>query len=528
MKTWRDQAPSGDLKDALEQARNHSLSETEINDRIKLLNGKFELAKIRRRYEDFDSNILSEAEVQELIALEQAQMKRMLDYQNKSEIWASANPSTRGPAPRMESGFIGETDPRLQELQGKIRSADEIKRVKDRVEKLNSTYNITLSDSEIGELTSLEVESRTFEAEFTRVLMEAQKNNPSNDDDYSEANMQNAINALPKDLMQRMLIVEKRKEAIKAPLEAAENAERIRIQMTDLSQESGVPILSGELAETIALNAEKDRIQSKTQYDAFDKWINEGGDLNFAQPLPNDEDYARIKEIDAQLKAISAPMTDAKNAALEADNPALRQQRLEQEKRQKWNDEWQDRKQAGDIPPDAKLNSPSYAEIQDRVTDYGAKLKTRAEKVGYSVSDTEIETLETLNEEMLTIRKKVYDMEADGTAMTRGEYGLKSPVFGLAAGMYKVRRIEKKQREILAGLSDAETSLNGASQSGQSETGSTRYNRQSSEVLDRQFDDAMKAFGAETLIKSFCDRGIEVSQAEADDLLAFERAMEDE
>jgi len=83
--------------------------------------------------------------------------------------------------------------------------------------------------------------------------------------------------------------------------------------MTKLSETSGVPISYDDIEETVVLNAEKDRILKKNQLQALPKWIAEGGPVTDVQsPLPNAEDDARLKVIEARLKAISAPMIEAK------------------------------------------------------------------------------------------------------------------------------------------------------------------------------------------------------------------------
>ena len=161
--------------------------------------------------------------------------------------------------------------------------------------------------------------------------------------------------------------------------------------------------------------------------------------------------------------------------------------------------------------------------------DYGTKLKTRADKVGYNVLDADLKRLESLNEDMLAIRKKLYDMEADGSAMVASGRGGKSPTFALTSGLNKIRMIEQKQREILAGLWEAETSaLVTSNQNSASEIGTQQFNHrdfpQSYGHEARRL--AEQRSGAEALIESFRGRGIEVSQQEADELLAFELAIE--
>jgi len=490
----------------------------EENARLEILNRKLKNAEIRKKYENYDSKILSATEVQEIIVLEQAQAKNLSDHQNKVAAWNKQDPATRGERPEMDMARVMGGDPRLMELQGKIQTAEEMKRLTERVEKLSEVHNISLSDSQISELTALEKQQRKAEIAFTQAMMEAEKAGALTGEELSETDV---FSILPKHLIQEMLDVQLRIQSIKGPLEAAEKADQVQKRMAELSAQSGIPILSGELSETVALNAEKDRIKSQTQLEAIQKWLAEGGDISNGMPLPNDEDYARLKEIDARLKAIAAPMTAAKNAALEADNPALRQMRLDQEKREKWKTEWQDRKQAGDIPSDVPLTSPTFAEIQDRVENYGSKLKARADKVGYSVPDTDLERLDSLNAQMLAIRKTAYEAEANGSSRFSRENMHNMPSFKMEASMYKVKLIEREQREILAGLREAESYEGGGAES---TSGKTQPTFGGFEVVTGQHSSG-DAYGAESIIEKHRMFGIEISQSEADDLRAFEQAL---
>ena len=122
----------------------------------------------------------------------------------------------------------------------------------------------------------------------------------------------------------------------------------------------------------------------------------------------------------------------------------------------------------------------------------------------------------------MDIRKKVYDMEVDGAGVINGFSGARSANFKLTSGMYKVRLIEKKQRQILAGLSEAEATS----------TNLGLYNTDGSEALTGtipQFDiNNPDGHDAEALIEIFREQGREISQSEADDLIAFERALAEE
>jgi len=499
---------------------NQSPRAMEINERLQELTNKVHIANLRKRYEKLDSNVISKEEVEELIALQQEQMKFYADNQKEMQAWSIQNPNTKGAQPGINHPRMLEVNIRMQELQGKIRSANQIKSLRERMQKLSITHNVALSDSEIEQLTQLETEKQKTQNKLSMAFMEAQKNGQP----FNQASI---INAVPKHVLQSMYEVDQRIKAIRAPLDMAEKAERIRKNMTQLSEQSGVPVLSNEIEEAIALNAEKDRIQTRAQTEAYNKWMSEGGSITNAQyPLPNDADYARLKEIEARIKAISAPMNEAKNAALEANNPALRQHRLEREKRQKWTEDWQDRKQAGEIPPNAQMNSPSYAELQDRVKNYRSKLKTRADQAGYSVSEADVTRLEALNEEMVAIRKKVYNMEIDGTSMALHENGSMTPSFALTSGMRKIQMITQKQQEILADLSKAEASQFSAGQYGGGQIGTQRYDH-GIEVMRARTGSFGQGVGAEFFIESFRKRGVEISPSEADELLAFERALKD-
>ena len=119
------------------------------------------------------------------------------------------------------------------------------------------------------------------------------------------------LERLPKDILKRMSEIGERVDAIQSPFEAAEKGDEIREKMIKLSETSGIAISSGEIAETIALNAEKDIILKRTQIEAGRKWMAEGGPVTAVQkPLPNAEDNARLKEIEARLKAISSPLIE--------------------------------------------------------------------------------------------------------------------------------------------------------------------------------------------------------------------------
>ena len=130
---------------------------------------------------------------------------------------------------------------------------------------------------------------------------------------------------------------------------------------------------------------------------------------------------------------------------------------------------------------------------------------------------------------MLAIRKKVYEMEADGSAMVPNDLNGKTPAFQFTAGMYKVRLIEKKQREILVGLSAAEISQNETAQAQNSQIGTRQFRGDyyGTEVIRSNPSQSPIPSPTEQMIESFRSRGMDVSQAEADELLDFVRELED-
>lgn len=486
--------------------------------RLKALQTKLKNAQIRKKYENLDPPVLTESEAQEIILLEQGQARLFSDYQDKIAAWSAEDPLTRGPDPELDMAAVWGGSPRLIELQNKVQGAGRMKMMREQLEESSTKYNISLSDSEMGELMELQKEQIQFENEFSKALIQAQQNSQLSGQDVSEEQI---IEAFPKHLVQRMLDVDARMKAIKAPLEDAKRADRIQKTLTELSQESGIPILSGEISETIALTSEKEKIQTRTEREAIRKWLTEDGAIPNGEFLPNDEDYARLKEIEARLTAISAPMTDAKNAALETDNPALRQQRLEQEARKKWQTDWRDKKQSGEVPPGTPLTSPSYAELQDRVQDYDTKLRARAEKVGFTVPDADIDRLTALNAQMIDIRKTVFETEKDGSSHVEGRYGQRTPSFETAARMFKISLIENKQRQILSSLSETERL-------------STTPSLNVDSIVDDDivvygnYDGPIKPTSVDQFLESFQMSGTEtaIDPSEIETLRAFERNLE--
>jgi len=182
-----------------------------------------------------------------------------------------------------------------------------------RIETLSKTYNIPILDNELSELVQLRAEEKKLQSEMqiaiVKMIMSGEIN-PAALGGGAQLSGE-MMDKLPKDVLLSMSEVSQRLEAIEAPFEAAEKADKIREEMTKLSETSGVPISISEIEETIALNAEKDKIKKRNRLEAERRWRLEGGPLSAVQkPLPNAEDDVRLKEIEARLKAIYAPMIE--------------------------------------------------------------------------------------------------------------------------------------------------------------------------------------------------------------------------
>jgi len=195
-------------------------------------------------------------------------------------------------------------------------SALGVRQKTDRIERLSKTHNIPILDNELSELVQLRAEEKKLQSEMQVALMKmiiSGEINPAALLGGGGQLSDKMIDKFPKDILLSMSKVSQRIEAIEAPFEAAEKADKIREVMAKLSETSGRPISFGEIEETIALSAEKDKIQKRIGLESERQWRLEDGPLSAVQkPLPNEEDDVRLKEIEARLKAIYAPMTETK------------------------------------------------------------------------------------------------------------------------------------------------------------------------------------------------------------------------
>ena len=195
-------------------------------------------------------------------------------------------------------------------------SALGVRQKMDPIERLSKTHNIPILDNELNELVQLRAEEKKLQGEMqvaiVKMIMSGEIN-PAALLGGGEQLSDKMLDKLPKDILLRISEVNQRIEDIEAPYQAADKADKIRKEMTKLSETSGAPISLGEIEETITLNAEKDKIQKRIGLEAERKWRLEGGPLSAVQKaLPNAKDDVRLKEIEARLKAIYAPMTKTK------------------------------------------------------------------------------------------------------------------------------------------------------------------------------------------------------------------------
>lgn len=179
-----------------------------------------------------------------------------------------------------------------------------------RIATLSKTYNIPILDNELSELLRLRAEEEKLQSKMQIAVVKMIINGEINPAALGGGKPLSGemLDKLPNDILMSMSEVRQRIEAIEAPFEAAAKADIIRKKMAKLSKKSGVPISFKEMEETVALNAEKDRIQKRTEHEAGIKWKAKGGPVSaFQNPLPNAEDDVRLKEIEARLNEIYAP-----------------------------------------------------------------------------------------------------------------------------------------------------------------------------------------------------------------------------
>ena len=286
-----------------------------LHERLQTLNAKVEIASIRKTHRNIDPKILPTSAVEEYITLRQEQTRVFYEAQRAHADWAKMDPATRGPRPDHPETQFKNQNPRLQELHLKVRQAHGVQQETDRIKQLSVSHNIPLLDNEMAELIALHTERQTLQGEMNTAILQAltgpegQINAAALSGGQLSADI---IETLPKTLLYRVSEVNARIDDIHAPFETVAKAAKIREDLIKFSETSGVPISPAEIEEAVALNAEKDRIIKKTQREAERKWKAEGGPLNIGtQTFPNAEDAARLEEIEARLKEISAPLAEA-------------------------------------------------------------------------------------------------------------------------------------------------------------------------------------------------------------------------
>lgn len=286
--------------------------------RLKLLNTKFHIAMNRQRYETYGPAVFSKEEVNELIVLERKQAKSRSEgkdkYQKELEIWEAQDPVIRGEKPSMDRFLFSGLNTRLIELQEKARHVDDMNRLRRRIKILSSKHNVMLLDSDISEWSDLQQESSRLELDLLKAIETAQseKQFPKRETIKDSEVVKNIVaDPILRHKMQRAFQIEKRIDGIEAPLKAAEIADKTRSSMRKLSEESGVSVSSREIRETIDLKVELDRIETQTRFEVQEKLVEEGELFPEKMPQPNAKDVARITEIKARIKEISAPMDEA-------------------------------------------------------------------------------------------------------------------------------------------------------------------------------------------------------------------------
>jgi len=302
--------------------------------RLAELNLKIQRAGIPDKYKSVDRNVLSESEVDELISLEVKQAELGIKYQKELQEAQKRNPvqtQTNLSALYLQTysndPSVQKMNKRIAELQGKIKQAKYAESQKARMKSQSETYNVSFAESDIDQIIALESEKKQIRAEYNHAnrLWSAQ-----NKSTYSQSGAQsfNGANYAARPVLDQTRIneIDRRIREMRAPLDTAVQAEQTRNYMRKQSEKYNVSLLPSEIEELIELNAEKKRLRTEFQ--------SRGSGSRNASSVDYKAYSADIREIDARVKEINAPIAKAQQAEREAKNPALRERRLEKERRQ--------------------------------------------------------------------------------------------------------------------------------------------------------------------------------------------------
>lgn len=267
-------------------------------------NGTIE-TMLSQRYQGLDPREISQAEIEELMALQMQQRERNQLVQDKVKAWNAQDPAHRGPPPKWTN--TAQTE-RLTELLNKFQLAE----IRKSVGNIDSSIISKADKEEYIELAQAQ----------TRLAIESQKRlsawaklDPATRGPQPEMD-QGAIMGVTKNA---------RLDELQSKVGIARGVDRATTRINQLSKSHNIPILDSEMSELIELFTAEQTLNHDLQLAIMkavtsdDGTINAGalgaGQLNAGviEKLPRDL-LLRMSEVSERLDALQAPFEAAERA----------------------------------------------------------------------------------------------------------------------------------------------------------------------------------------------------------------------
>ena len=266
--------------------------------------GTFE-TMLSQSYQGLDPREISQAEIEELIALQMQQRERNQLVQDKMKAWNAQDPAHRGPPPKWTD--TAQTE-RLTELFNKVQLAE----IRKRVENIDSSF---LSKAEKEEYIEL-VQARTrLSLESHKRLSAWAKQDPAARGPQPEMD-QGAFMGVNKN---------PRLNELQSKVVIAQSVEWATARIKQLSKSHNIPILDNEMSELIELFTAKQTLNHDLQLAITNAITSDDGKINAAglgagqlnagviEKLPRDL-LLRMSEVSERLDALKAPFDAAEKA----------------------------------------------------------------------------------------------------------------------------------------------------------------------------------------------------------------------
>ena len=266
-------------------------------------NGTIE-TMLSQRYQGLDPREISQAEIEELIALQMQLRERNQLVQDKMKAWNAQDPAHRGPPPKWTN--TAQTE-RLTELLNKFQLAE----IRKSVGNIDSSI---LSKAEKGEYIELAQAQIRLAIESQKRLSAWAKLDPATRGPQPEMD-QGAIMGVTKN---------SRLNELQSKVGIARGVERATTRIKQLSKNQNIPILDNEMSELIELFTAKQTLNHDLQLAIMDAVTQDGkinaaalgaGQLNAGviEKLPRDL-ILRMLEVSERLDALQAPFEAAERA----------------------------------------------------------------------------------------------------------------------------------------------------------------------------------------------------------------------